>query len=72
MLAGMAVFLAALKASLRKQPESIQMTLYDLIAAMQDEVEPEDDRLIVSAVAELIRAGRLRFLHDIRAQHAEG
>ncbi len=72
MLAGMAIFLAALKASLRKPPESIQTTLYDLIATMQDEIASEDDGLIVNTVAELIRAGRLRFLNEIRAQHAEG
>ncbi len=72
MLAGMAVFLTTLNASLRTQPKSVPTTLYDLIASMQDEIGFEDDAMIVDTVAGLIRAGRLRFYHEIRASRDDG
>lgn len=70
MLAGMVAFSIALRASWKKQPEAIQMTLYDLISMMQDEAGLEDDALIVKTVTELIRTGRIRFLNDMGPQRA--
>ena len=40
----------------------IKTTLYDLIDAMQDEVEPIDQELVVACVIDLLRSGRITFL----------
>ena len=37
-------------------------TLYDLIAAIQDELSPDDDTLVVATVVHLLRSGRLTWL----------
>ena len=49
------------------EPErtTVKTTLYDLIAAMQTTVDPEEDAVIVGAVMHLIRTGRIRFLGNI-------
>ena len=67
MVSGAITFLSILRAPLRQRPQTVQTTLYHLIAAMQDRHGPEDDALIVSAVMELIRAGQLRFLDEMEA-----
>ena len=38
----------------------ITTTLYDVIAALQSVVAPEDDALVVTIVADWLRSGRLR------------
>lgn len=38
----------------------ITTTLYDVIAALQSVVAPEDDALVVTIVAAWLRSGRLR------------
>lgn len=43
-------------------PASITTTLYDLIAALNAEVEPEDDALVTAAVVHLINSNRTRFV----------
>jgi hypothetical protein len=43
-------------------PVAIITTLYDLIEAMQDEVEPDDDGLIVASIIHLLQSGRITFL----------
>jgi len=45
-------------------PTRVTTTLYDVIAALQAVVEPEDDDLVVAIVAEWFRCGRLRFPED--------
>jgi hypothetical protein len=40
----------------------IKTTLYDLMDAMQDEVEPMDQELVVVCVIDLLRSGRITFL----------
>ena len=42
--------------------ERITTTLYDLIAALNAEVDPEDDALVTAAVVHLINANRARFV----------
>lgn len=44
----------------REEPPRITTTLYDVIAALQTVVAPENDALIVTIVAEWLRSGRLR------------
>jgi len=39
------------------------MTLYDLIEALQDQVEPEDDAAVTAAVAHLCKAGYVKYLN---------
>ena len=41
-------------------PATITTTLYDLIAALQEVVEPGEDRLVVATVVSMMRAGRIR------------
>jgi hypothetical protein len=41
-------------------PAAITTTLYDLIAALQEVVEPGEDRLVVATVVSMLRAGRIR------------
>jgi hypothetical protein len=43
-------------------PSSITTTLYDLVAALNAEVSPEDDALVTAAVVHIINANRARFV----------
>jgi hypothetical protein len=43
-------------------PTSITTTLYDLVAALNAEVNPEDDALVTAAVVHIINANRARFI----------
>ena len=43
-------------------PSCLTTTLYDLIAAMQDRLSPDDDTLVVATVMHLLRSGRLTWL----------
>jgi transposase-like protein len=45
------------------EPVSIVTTLGELIEAINEEVEPEEDYLVSKAVTHLIAAGRIRFLN---------
>ena len=45
-------------------PARVTTTLYDVMAALQTVVEPEDDALVVAIVAAWLRSGRLRVLED--------
>ncbi len=45
-------------------PTRVTTTLYDVIAALQSVVEPEEDDVVVAIVAEWLRSGRLRFPED--------
>jgi hypothetical protein len=40
-------------------PATITTTLYDLIAALQEVVDPGEDALVVATVVSLLQAGRL-------------
>ena len=43
-------------------PATITTTLYDLIAALQEVVEPGEDGLVVATVVSMMRAGRIHSL----------
>ena len=43
-------------------PSCLTTTLYDVIAAMQDGLNPDDDALVVATVVHLLRSGRLTWL----------
>ena len=45
-------------------PSRVTTTLYDVIAALQTVVEPEEDDVVVAIVAAWLRSGRLRVLED--------
>jgi hypothetical protein len=47
-------------------PTVIQTTLYDLIAAISDEVDPAEDDLVTATLVHLINSGRVRFTGDSR------
>jgi hypothetical protein len=47
-----------------KPHETIKTTLYDLIAAINSEVDPADDHLVVATVMHLLNTGRVRFLPE--------
>jgi hypothetical protein len=42
---------------------TITTTLRDLIGAIQEEVEPEEDHLVADVVLDLVESGRIRFLN---------
>jgi hypothetical protein len=46
-------------------PTRVITTLYDVLAALQTVVEPEEDHLVVAIVAAWLRSGRLRFPADV-------
>ena len=48
--------------STRPQCTTITTSLYELIEALQNEVGPADDDLVVATVAYLLRSQRIRFL----------
>lgn len=41
---------------------TITTTLYDLMDAMQDDVAPAEEDLVVASVVHLLRSGRITFL----------
>gem|GEM_PF-1651474 len=43
-------------------PTSITTTLYDLVVALNAEVDPEDDALVTAAVVHLMHVHRTRFV----------
>ena len=48
------------------QAARIVTTLYDLIAALNEEIEAGEEDVAIAAVAHLCNTGRLRFLDDPR------
>jgi hypothetical protein len=50
--------------AIEEKRTTVKTTLYDLIAAMQETVEPSEDALVVGTVVHLLRTGRIRFLGD--------
>ena len=51
-------------------PATITTTLYDLIAALQDVVQPGEDALVVPTMVHLLRTGRITWLSGIEALEA--
>ena len=47
-------------------PSRCTTTLYDLMAALQDVVGPDNDVLVVASVVHLLRSGRLTVLGPAR------
>jgi hypothetical protein len=45
-----------------EKPLCIMTTLYELMAAIQDVVSPDEDALVVATVGHLVRSGRLTWL----------
>ena len=46
-------------------PATMTTTLYDLLAAVQSVVGPDDDALVVTTVLHMLRAGRATWRGDI-------
>jgi hypothetical protein len=46
-------------------PSRVTTTLYEVIAALQTVVEPEEDALVVAIVADWLRSGRLSCPADV-------
>lgn len=49
----------------------ITTTLYDLTTTIQDVVDPNNDTLVVTTVAHLLRSGRLTWLRTDHARHCQ-
>ena len=45
-------------------PTRVTTTLYDVMAALQSVVEPEEEDVVVAIVAAWLRSGRLRLPED--------
>jgi len=48
-------------------PATLTTTLYDLIAAVQDVVDPHNDALVVATVQHMLCAGRATWGRDVMA-----
>lgn len=48
-------------------PQTLQTSLYDLIATLHDEVGEENDELIVATVMHLLQSGRIKFVRETSA-----
>jgi hypothetical protein len=46
----------------------VYTTLYDLIAAVGDTIEPSEEDCVAPIVAHLLRAGRAHFLRDVNVE----
>lgn len=55
--------------STRPQSTPITTSLYELVEALQDEVGPENDDLVVATVMYLLRSQRIKFLRDPEANY---
>lgn len=45
-----------------KPSKRVETTLYDLIAALSDELSPEEEELVVPILVDLMNSGRLKFV----------
>jgi hypothetical protein len=50
----------------RPEHRPIYTTLYDLIAAISEEVGPEEDHLVTATLIHLLNSGRVKFAEDGR------
>jgi hypothetical protein len=48
---------------------TVTTSLYELVEAVQNQVGPEDDELVIATVMHLLRAGRATFLYDMGASY---
>ena len=48
---------------------TVTTNLYELIEAVQNEVGPENNELVVATVMYLLRTGHATFLHNTGASH---
>ena len=48
---------------------TVTTSLYELIEAVQNQVGPENDALVVATVMYLLRAGRATFLYNMGVSH---
>jgi hypothetical protein len=48
---------------------TVTTNLYDLVEAVQNQVGPGNDELVVATVMYLLRAGRATFLDNMGASH---
>ena len=53
------------------RPPRLATTLYELLAAIQDVVGPDEDALIVATVRHLLQSGRLTWLGEARERLCE-
>jgi hypothetical protein len=51
-------------------PRGVYTTLYDLIAAVREAIEPGEEDLVVPIVRHVLRAGRGRCLRDVDMERA--
>jgi hypothetical protein len=47
-------------------PNTIETTLYDLIAAISDEVAPDNDEMVTATLVHLLNSGAVKFSRDPR------
>ena len=49
-----------------KPSTPVETTLYDLIAALSDELRPEEEELVVPILVDLMNSGQLKFVDGER------
>jgi hypothetical protein len=55
-----------------RPPATMTTTLYDLIAAVQDVVGPDNDAMVVATVRHMLRASRATWGSDVAACDSRG
>jgi hypothetical protein len=56
--------------SIPPKSTAITTSLYDLVAAISDEVGPNEDDLVTATVMHILQSGRVKFLGDHEALKA--
>jgi hypothetical protein len=55
-----------LKGGGRMKPRStMRTTLYELIEAINEQVQPEEDRLVAGIVLHMLATGQIKFIHHL-------
>ena len=52
-----------------QRPATVTTNLYELIEAVQNQVGPENDELVVATVMYILHTRRATFLHNTGASH---
>jgi hypothetical protein len=55
--------------TITQRSNTVTTNLYELIEAVQSQVGPENDELVVATVVYLLRVGRATFLYNMGASH---
>lgn len=61
----------AMRLAEHQRSATMTTTLYDLVAAIQAAVEPDQEELVVPIVSHMLHAGHVTFLRNARLPHCQ-